>query len=88
VGSRTRSLCRWPPRRCDAHPMRDVFLGTGRIYYINCLMFTSNLTKKLWKKMEVQPSLCKIMVLPVDLVAGDRSHLQLEADLLPDDSSS
>jgi hypothetical protein len=25
AGSRTRSLCRWPPRRCDAHPMRDVF---------------------------------------------------------------
>ena len=38
--------------------------------------------------MKLQSSPCKIMVLPVDLVAGDRSNLQLEADSLPDESSS
>ena len=51
-------------------------------------MFAPNLTKTLSGKMKLQPSPCKIMVLPVDLVAGDRSNLQLEADPLPNESSS
>ena len=60
------------------------FLETGNIYYINFLMFTLNLTKTLSKKMKLQPRLCKIKVLLVELVAGDRSSLQHEADSLPD----
>ena len=51
-------------------------------------MFTSNLTKTLSRKMKLQPNPCKIMVLPVDLVVGDRSNLQLEVDPLPNESSS
>jgi hypothetical protein len=38
--------------------------------------------------MKLQPSPGKIMVLLIDLVAGDWSNLQLEADPLPDESSS
>ena len=51
-------------------------------------MFTLNLTKTLSKKIKLQPRLCKIKVLPVKLVVGDRSNLQHEADTLPDDNSS
>ena len=45
-------------------------------------MFTLNLTKTLSKKIKLQPRICKIKVLPVKLVVGDRSNLQHEADPL------